>query len=119
MRLESIAAATSSASAPCALGEAAQEKLYTNADVSKMIKEAVSTAVSQTKEQYEKVLQDKLAGLFVLLTMLPVLLQLSIFLMIQSVSLCIVVFSINLTAFAFQSNINNLCDSTKTISVEP
>ena len=40
-----------------------EEKLYSNADVSKMVKEAVSHAVSHTKDKYEKILQEKLAGL--------------------------------------------------------
>jgi hypothetical protein len=75
MRLESIgtaasSSATSSSSAQLSStasssGDAAQEKLYTNSDVSKMIKEAVSSAVCQTKDKYEKILQEKLAGQFV------------------------------------------------------
>ena len=74
MRLESIAPAASSSapsssalssSTPSSSGEAAQEKLYTNTDVSKMIKEAVLSAVCQTKDKYEKILQEKLAGQFV------------------------------------------------------
>lgn len=44
-------------------GGASQDKLYTNADVSKMVKEAVSNAVSYTKDVYEKILQEKLAGM--------------------------------------------------------
>jgi hypothetical protein len=44
-------------------GGVSQEKLYTNADVSKMVKEAVSNAVSHTKDVYEKILQEKLAGM--------------------------------------------------------
>ena len=74
MRLESIGTAASSSapsssalssSTPSSSGEAAQEKLYTNTDVSKMIKEAVLSAVCQTKDKYEKILQEKLAGQFV------------------------------------------------------
>lgn len=74
MRLESIGtAALSSApsssalssSTPSSSGDAAQEKLYTNSDMSKMIKEAVLSAVCQTKDKYEKILQEKLAGQFV------------------------------------------------------
>jgi hypothetical protein len=46
----------------CVAAPVFQEKLYTNADVSKMVKEAVSAAVACTRENYEKILQDKLAG---------------------------------------------------------
>jgi hypothetical protein len=61
MRCESYAAASTSCAA-----SSSEEKVYSNADVSKMVKDAVSSAVAHTKEMYEKILQEKLAGLFFL-----------------------------------------------------
>ena len=58
VRLESPAPSSTTS-----CGGVSQEKLYTNADVSKMVKEAVSNAVSHTKDVYEKILQEKLAGM--------------------------------------------------------
>ena len=67
MRVDTADASTNSSSAASCTALAgsadpSQEKLYSNADVSKMVKEAVSSAVSRTKEVYEKILQEKLAG---------------------------------------------------------
>ena len=50
-RFESAVSATASSAAT---PDPSQEKLYTNADVSKMVKEAVCNAVSHTKNSMRK-----------------------------------------------------------------
>ncbi len=71
-RFESAVSATASSAAT---PDPSQEKLYTNADVSKMVKEAVCNAVSHTKEFYDKILQEKLAGQFLFRTVVIVFLR--------------------------------------------
>lgn len=101
MRLESASAAPSSAVSNRS-GESSDDKLYSNADVSKMVKEAVTAAVAHTKDAYEKILQEKLAGLFC--CVIPFVMQPII---------CLIM------CCRFQSNTSSLCASTKTISAAP
>jgi len=109
MRLESIGTSASSpapsssaqsSSTPSSSGDAAQEKLYTNSDVSKMIKEAVSSAVCQTKDKYQEDFAGK-ARRSVRFLARPS------------------IFSIILTTSFFRTIPAIPCDSTKTISVAP
>ncbi len=71
LRHEGFVAATSSCTSSAV--SVAQEKLYSNADVSNMVKDAVSTAVAHTKEKYEKILQEKLAGSYSVVLIFPIL----------------------------------------------
>jgi hypothetical protein len=103
MRVESAVSATNSSAAASSTAlscsaDPSQEKLYSNADVSKMVKEAVSSAVSRTKEVYEKILQEKLSGKFLF---------------------AIVFNSLNRVTLCLQSNTNSLFASTKITSAAP
>jgi hypothetical protein len=93
-RLRSESFVAPSASTILSGAGATQEKLYSNVDVSKMVKDAVCTAVAHTKETYEKILQEKLAGWH--------------FFGVPQI------FRHFLTPPLFQSNINNSCGLTKT-----